>query len=241
MKTVLTLALSLTIALSSCTKGILSETKVGKGTKATNTISESNFTSVELRTNAQVDIYFDEAYSVEVEDFENLLPFINIYVKNSTLIIDVEDNIRLKNSDALVTIYMPDTLEDLIIKGSGDLMLHENFTTIDKAIITGSGNLNLNSALNQVNELTITGSGSIYCQQNSTTSDLTISITGSGDVETFKLEATTSNCTITGSGNIETNVAMQLNAVISGSGSIYYQGTPKVDIQTTGSGRVIAK
>lgn len=241
MKTILNLALAATLALTSCTKGIFNDTKVGKGSKATDVYAESDFTSVELRTNADVEIYFDEAYAVEVEDFENLLEYINVYVRNNTLIIDVDDNIRLKNSETSVTIHMPNVIEDLIIVGSGDITLNENFTSVQKSIITGSGNININSDLNKIDELTITGSGSIYFQQDCTTNLVAFDITGSGDIEAFKLTAETIDCSITGSGNIETTVNTQLNANISGSGSIYYYGTPKVDVKTTGSGKVVAQ
>ena len=69
--------------------------------------------------------------------------------------------------------------------------------------------------------------------------ELTIHISGSGDIDTENLQAEKVNIIISGSGDCRVHVIDQLVAKTSGSGDIYYKGTPKMlDSRASGSGSI---
>ena len=85
-------------------------------------------------------------------------------------------------------------------------------------------------------ETYIAGSGSIYL--SGTTNSYEATITGSGDVDAFELQARDSSVVIAGSGNCRTSVSDTLQAKITGSGDVLYKGYPEIKQTITGSGSV---
>jgi hypothetical protein len=69
--------------------------------------------------------------------------------------------------------------------------------------------------------------------------DLSISLIGVGQVDAYDLEV--GRCTIlsSGVGDCKVNVRDELNVTITGVGSIYYKGTPSINPEITGIGKLI--
>jgi Putative auto-transporter adhesin, head GIN domain len=105
--------------------------------------------------------------------------------------------------------------------------------------------------------LEISGSGDIAATNNLTCDDLSVlisgsgdisllgqakkmnvKVSGSGDVATFNFICDDITANLTGSGDMDLNAVKTLAATISGSGDITYKGMPTVNSQVTGSGRV---
>jgi len=71
------------------------------------------------------------------------------------------------------------------------------------------------------------------------TSDFDATISGSGDIRAFDLEADNVNATVSGSADIKVTAKKMLKARVSGSGDITYKGNPeKLDTKTSGSGDI---
>lgn len=71
------------------------------------------------------------------------------------------------------------------------------------------------------------------------TRNLEVSISGSGDIKAYDLEADYVEATISGSADIEITANESLKARVSGSGDISYRGNPKkIDTKTSGSGDI---
>jgi len=71
-----------------------------------------------------------------------------------------------------------------------------------------------------------------------TSDELNAKTTGSGKMLLSDLVTKDVICTVSGSGNMYVNAVNSLKVIITGSGDIVYTGTPAVDIQTSGSGRL---
>jgi hypothetical protein len=90
--------------------------------------------------------------------------------------------------------------------------------------------------------LSVTGSGDIICETSLSTGDLSINVSGSGEVRLADLKAAAISLVITGSGDIfltgKGTDNCKLHAVITGSGSIEAEGMEVAtsDINITGSG-----
>ena len=83
----------------------------------------------------------------------------------------------------------------------------------------------------------MSGSGDITL--SGTTKDFDATISGSGDIEAYNLEADNVSATVSGSADIQVTAKKSIKARVSGSGDISYRGNPeKVDTKTSGSGDI---
>ncbi len=90
----------------------------------------------------------------------------------------------------------------------------------------------------EISNITLTGVGD-YILSGDYQEELTIIITGVGNVKAFDLEVGTCNITSTGVGNCEVRVKNQLNVTITGVGNVYYRGHPSITQSVTGLGSLI--
>jgi len=92
-----------------------------------------------------------------------------------------------------------------------------------------------------IRKLSLSGSGEMVCQTQVRAPEITVEISGSGNVTIDKLESSRISATITGSGNIRlagNNEQASLEAVITGSGSFKAEelSVANADVDITGSG-----
>ena len=114
-----------------------------------------------------------------------------------------------------------------------------------------------------VRNLTVSGSGNIKVPQPVQSSDIRMGISGSGNIEVSRLQATQVTATISGSGDLSIRdgnanhtsanvsgsgnidflsfVSRKANAVISGSGNIRLHVSDELDARISGSGEIIYK
>lgn len=138
-----------------------------------------------------------------------------------------------------VTVYITlPRLEEVYVSGSGDIESRNSFTNVgDLAVgVSGSGSIDLDLEAKGRIQSRISGSGAIRLAGGADALDVTIS--GSGDVEAYDLEAAQGQVQISGSGDAEVHVTGELEVRISGSGDVTYKGTPRMRSKVSGSGDV---
>lgn len=84
-----------------------------------------------------------------------------------------------------------------------------------------------------------TGSGNVSIDTPMATDHLKIQLMGSGNFSGFQLTTQTCQADMVGSGNCEITVMRALDATLEGSGSLFYKGTPSIEVETNGSGEVV--
>ncbi|MGW8314932.1 MAG: GIN domain-containing protein [Bacteroidales bacterium] len=84
-----------------------------------------------------------------------------------------------------------------------------------------------------------TGSGNVTINTPMATDHLEIQLMGSGNFSGFQLTTQTCQADMVGSGNCEISVMRALDANLEGSGSLFYKGTPSLEVETSGSGQVV--
>jgi len=110
----------------------------------------------------------------------------------------------------------------------------ENGVSIEKA-----DTIRFDITIPEVTSLSLIGVGD-YILSGDYQEELTIIMTGVGNVRAFDLEVGTCTISITGVGNCEVFVKDQLNATITGVGNIYWKGHPDdMIISITGIGNLI--
>lgn len=168
-----------------------------------------------------INIYLRQGnfYEIVVRTDDNLIQYLDTYIKDGTLTISFRNNFNISPSIAEVYITIP-TLRGITINGSGNVF--------------GQSVINTDFL-----ELNIYGSG--YIDFSGFTDYLCAYISGSGNIRAWGLTARNAEIRIVGSGNTEITVSNELTAIITGSGSIHYIGNPRVFANINGLGKVIRR
>jgi hypothetical protein len=196
-----------------------------------NEISISSFADViyEQRT-------WDQPF-LQISVDENILPFLDIKVKDEKLIIRSKDNTNI--SPTRFKVYTNSSiLNKAKISGSGNMHLKGEINTDNIEIgISGSGTLATDSLYCDKFDLWISGSGKANLK--GVCNNASFKISGSGKIMAFDYQVQDLKCTISGSGTMKIHVNNSINAAVSGSGNIKYRGNPhKIDQRVSGSGNV---
>jgi hypothetical protein len=215
-----------------------------------------NFSGIVSEGTFKVYIIQDSVNEITVEAESNLLPYIDTWIKGSTLILKEQDNRCLNNHYPMVITVRTMTIGFVKLSGSGDIYGNNTFATDYLRVeLSGSGLIDVAAEASSVETYLsgsglirlgiqgdhliseITGSGEMDLFGNVHKGDLTI--TGSGNINAYGLSQDICFATITGSGNMFVTVMDLLDVKITGSGSVHYKGNPDVNLNITGSGTVI--
>lgn len=231
MKTNL-LVLATMLLLNTTSYGCRTE---GSGKTTSEVRQLESFSGIELKSAANVYVTQGDVQEVRVEAEDNLLGKINTTVKNNSLVIDDEDNIKYTKP---VTIYI--TVKDLCLlelSGSGNIVTRSQFQCDFMNIkLSGSGDIRVmvNSKSLKAN---LSGSGNLVLNGSSAETDYRIS--GSGNINAHELTSFSSAVSISGSGTSTVDVKNDLNVTITGSGNVHYVQEPgKISSKIIGSGEI---
>ena len=208
-----------------------------------NTISEqrivASFTGVENSTSFNVKVIADTVYSVEVTADENLLPFIETYVRSDNLIIATGNQCINPARPVRIEVHLP-VLEYIELSGSGDIDVFDVEGADFKIRSSGSGDIDLNSLyLTSEIEILLYGSGDILINGKANIGNY--GLFGSGDILADDLQVDSCYVTSSGSGDVYCFVYDLLDVEINGSGDVLYSGNPEIVLDDNGSGDLIER
>lgn len=216
---------------------VSAKTVMGSGKIVTRYIKVAQFTSLEVRSSADVEIVKGNTLSVTLSDYENLLDVNTFSLSNGKLTISVKPNISINNSKAKIKIIIPGSLYSVKITGSGDVRLSQ-MSSLKEIEIVGSGDVYGSDVVNYKSlKISVAGSGDVKMKGKA--DKLSVIINGSGDVDLKDLIASEAECKINGSGDLRINAIKTLNISVTGSGDVVYYGNPQIIKHTSGSGDII--
>lgn len=246
----------ITVLISSCTKSLFYIS--GQGDIVTKTLTLQEFDAVRSNSNIDVVIQQGDVQEVIVVGHENIINVLKINVHNKTWDVELQPGFY---NDFELTVYITiPNLTEATIAGSGNIEI-DSFANLENLFISilgsgdiensgeiqaesvdlnisGSGYMDLDLSCNTINSI-INGSGDILLSGNTT--NHFISINGSGNYRSFDVESQNVDIRISGSGNTEVSVVENMKVEIAGSGDVYYFGTPRIDVNISGSGSIISK
>lgn len=221
------------IGLSSCTDNIRIK---GNGVPASDSRDVQDFTGVVSLGTFDVHITKGTTTEVLVRAEENLLPYIETYVKGGKLQIDVSGMRSLNNQLAMEVFVTTSDLNYVKLSGSGVITSDYFEGDVMDVHLSGSGMVHVAAEVDKLYGL-LSGSGNLKFSGSSRQADLKIS--GSGNINAYDLELEECQVNISGSGDALVFVNDYLKGIISGSGNILYAGSPEVESHISGSGRII--
>ena len=187
----------------------------GSGNVITESREVSDFNEIVLGGTGRVvvDVTGTESLTIEAED--NIMPFLETRVSNGRL--RLETNRSISPTVEIVYTITAETLDGLVISGSGVVEAEGVDSTDVRVDISGSGDVVVAGTLSGL---------------------LSVSISGSGEFDGESLTAPEGRVDVSGSGNAVVNVTDDLDVSVSGSGEVQYLGEPNVHSSVSGSGTV---
>ena len=209
---------------------------IGNGNVITETRSVADFHSIKSSGSIDVEIRPAETYSVEVQNDENLVKYIETEVNNGVLDVRYKNGIYT-NDHAKIFINAP-TLNEISSSGSADITINGTLQNSGEIRfrLSGSGDVDGNVDAPSVKAYS-SGSGDI--RLSGKTKDFLCEIRGSGDVKCADLKSENANVSVKGSADVRVFASVSLKVTVSGSGDVYYSGNPSnPEIKISGSGEV---
>lgn len=221
------------VTSSSCEKVI------GKGPIVTETRTTREFSEIEFSVPGNIRFLQSAQTEITIEAQRNIIDVIETYVSGTELRVKVRDNTNIRSHEEITVTVRAPSVHTIALKGSGNLDIPGNFNPENGRLsISGSGNVLVSSVDTKDLSLSISGSGNIEILGGKASHE-DIHISGSGDVNLLGVEANTVKVQTSGSGTTRVFVNDELDAKISGSGDVFYKGTPSVNANISGSGRVV--
>lgn len=156
------------------------------------------------------------AQKVTVKGQANIIDNLKTKVEDGQWSIEFNDKTR--NYESLeFHISLPD-VEGLSIAGSGTIIGEDDFDGLDKL------------------DIAIAGSGDV--KFSGSAAKVAISISGSGTVDVENMKTEDCRVDIAGNGDCRIEVTDELKVSIAGSGDVKYKGSPRLSTSIAGSGRV---
>ena len=165
-------------------------------------------------------------------------------ITTNILQVDDFDKISLEGADDVIISYGP--VQEVRVTGHPNIISRIQtevsngtwFMELERGTY-GSYELTYNITVPYIEEVSNIGSGNVTVADPISVGQMKVYLLGSGGFYGFPLSASTCQVDISGSGNCEVTVDNDLDVVIEGSGSVYYKGSPSIEVDITGSGRVV--
>jgi hypothetical protein len=228
----------------------------GSGNLGTENRTVSNITGVELGTPGTMDITLGSSESLRVEADDNLLQYIQTDVSAGRLVIKTRPGITLQPGLPIKYHLAVIQLNSLGISSSGNVTVPDLKSNAFSITISSSGNLSMKSLVCNSLSVKISSSGDVTIPElmaNSISVNIsssgnldigggqvqkqTISISSSGEYRARDLASENADVTLSSSGEATLRVSGVLSGRQSSSGNINFIGSPKVNVNTSGSGK----
>ena len=216
--------------------------EVGNGIQETKLIELTSFEKISYDISHGLIIRHGDVHEVNVIGDSNILDHVVVEIREGVLYIDLASgsyvNISLKIEVTMASLTSVENTSSGNIFVEAGTVVEDNLSLITD----GSGDIRVESQ-HDISELNIKidGSGDISFDGETTASVTNIITDSSGDINAYSLSSNNCNIYADGSGDIRLTVMEELVGIIEGSGDVYYKGSPQIDMDYKGSGKLINK
>ena len=211
---------------------------VGSGRAATETRAVSGFDAVDFAFVGDVTITQGEEEGLTITGDDNILPLIKTEVKDGVLRIYTEGvNIAQSTNPLRYDLRVKD-LRAVTLSGVGNVTAPALATDRLAATVSGAGSLRVDELDADALEVTLSGLGNANFA--GAVDRLKVTLSGAGSYFGRDLNSGVAEVTISGMGDAEVWATEALDATLTGAGSIAYKGSPSVQQQISGVGKIEA-
>ena len=238
-KTVLALAIGISIFLSSCEE--FGEVVTPSASITTETHTASGFTGIDVSHAFNVYVNFSEATeSIEVEANENLHDHIIVEKQGNTLVVKMKDYIRLRMSTATLNVYITTAfLDNFTASGATDVVLYDVLKASDVYMdLSGASSL---SGTIEADDLTCDLSGASDLDLSGSADYLSLNASGSSTVKDYVLSVNWLDADLSGASDAFLTVNERLDVEASGASSVHYRGSGTIYSQDLSGASSISK
>lgn len=189
----------------------------GSGVRKTEKRDLPSFNAIETTGAFEVQVTCQKPASFEIEGDDNILPLIQIEVRNGVLRVTSTKHYSTRDPISL-RITVPD------------------LTSVSS---TGAGKFTVTDLKNDNFEIHSTGAALVVAEGQS--NNVKISSTGAGKIDSHDLRAGKVDVTVTGAAAVDVYASDQLDVNVSGAGRVTYSGDAKVNKRVSGAGQVTKK
>jgi hypothetical protein len=219
--------------LSGCAKAPFG----GSGHVVTTQRHTDKFTDVVVDGPFLVQLQEADSAQIEINAEDNLMQFIETYVKGSTLYVKLRDNVKL-NYILNIRIYLKNSVyHSVTYSGEGSVKNTDTLHTDHFSCTINGVNSAYFNVITPKLDIALNGNGYIELSGNAHTYNSEIK--GNGKVGGLGLGCTDATINVEGSGGQTITVLNTLDVSIQGSGNVQYKGDPSVNSDIQGSGAVI--
>lgn len=207
---VLLLSFILIMIFTSC-NGAFSPTIEGNGNIATKSYDVAEFSNIDASNAFIIEAVVGKAQSVKVETDNNLLDYINVFVRQNTLHLDTKNNTNLE----------------------GDIRVIISAEFLSGIDLSGACKINIENIDSK--NFTIDVSGACKGVFSGTVKNLNLDLSGASKLNTVELKAQNVNTDMSGASSLKIHCTNSLNVDGSGASKITVYGNPKT-VETDFSG-----
>jgi hypothetical protein len=226
IKSIILVTILFMVGLNSCDYYAFTETVYGDGNVVTKIRDLSGFDGIKVSSGIDVFIKQGNTENLKIKADKNLHEVIKTEVKNNTLYIYSEENIRKAKAKNVYVLYK--NLEHIKISSSGDIKGVNTLETDELDIsLSSAGDLDLDVKAQEI-YISISSSGDANISGEA--EYLKASLSSAGDLDAYDLKVKKCRINVSSAGHAKIHVTDELDATASSAGDIYYTGDP--DIKT---------
>ena len=206
----------------------------GSGNVITESREVSGFDGVSHTGIGRVIIVQGGEESLTIEADDNLMEYITSEVRNGTLELGFEDNIRFDSPTSIQFEVSAIDLNTIDSVGTGTIVIEELNTDQLEISTTGTGSISIDSLM--ASDLVVNAEGTGNIELAGIIVNQELDLKGTGAYDAPDLESQTANLQVTGTGSAVLWVLDSLDVEISGISKVSYFGSPTVTQNITGTG-----
>lgn len=209
---------------------------VGSGVFVEEDRPVSGFSAVQLLSVASVFIEQGGRESVMVRAEDNVIDHVLTEVVAGVLEISTEAGVSFDDIGPIQVLVTARDLSSITLAGVGDIQVMG--LTFDELDLHSSGVGSMDMSAIDGQRLTVRMEGVGEITMGGQVTEQVVDLFGVGDYNAKRLRSVRAQVTVRSIGSATVRVSEYLAATIRGSGSIFYYGSPTVESDITGSGRI---
>jgi len=242
-RTISTLLLLFALSLTGCTavqSPADSQPIEGSGTSAEETRPIGDVTAVELAMDGTLHIELGAASSLRISAEDNLLEWIETEAPlgGGELVIQSSPGVSLLPREPIDYYLTVTSLDTLIVSSSGDVEAPDLVAPHFSVTISSSGNVSLRSLQAETLDVELSSSGNLI-MSGGKVGRQEITLSSSGNYMAKDMASLEAQAGLNSNGSATIRVQESLRVILSSSGTLYYIGSPELQVDVSSSGTAV--